>query len=94
MTNPASATTNQTGVSIYDPLPAGVSYVAGSSQVTGWRATTQTDNVLDNFSLQAYNNNNGSVNWASSWVESDATQNATAGNVQIVGGAVTARIRK
>ena len=87
MTNPASATTNLTGISIYDPLPAGVSYVAGSSQVTGWLTTTQTDNVRDNFDSQAYNLNDGTVNWFGSWVETDPTggsQRATAGNVQIL----------
>ncbi|MCL5023989.1 MAG: C25 family cysteine peptidase [Nitrospirae bacterium] len=83
VTNPASSTVPLTGVAIYDPLPAGVSYVAGSSQVTGTRATTQTDNVRDTFGSQAYSNNDGSANWAGDWIESDGTQSATGGNVQI-----------
>ena len=67
-TNPASSTAPLTGISIYDSLPAGVSYVAGSSQVTGTRTVTATDNVRDNFGTQAYNHNDGSVDWASNWI--------------------------
>ena len=84
VTNPSAARLN--GVSVYDPLPDGLSYMAGSSRVTGTWTTARTDNVHDDFGSQAYYNNNGSVNWASDWTESDAAQSPTAGNVQITGG--------
>ena len=87
VTNPASATSNQTDISIYDPLPAGVSYVAGSSRVTGYQSVTLTDNVHDSFSSAVYNSNTGgTVNWAGVWVESDASQSASAGSVRIIDG--------
>lgn len=86
-TNPASATSSQTGISVYDPLPAGVTYVSGSSQVTGTRSVLQTDNVHDRFSTAVYNSNaGGTANWASVWIESDSVQNASAGSVLIFGG--------
>lgn len=84
VSNPASSTIPLTNVATYDPLPAGISYVANSAQVT--LPNQSTNNVLDNFTTRAYTNNNGSVNWAGSWVESDSTQSATAGNVQITTG--------
>jgi uncharacterized repeat protein (TIGR01451 family) len=85
VTNPSASTL--TGLAIYDPLPPGISYVAGSSQATGTRSYVQSDNVRDNFGSAVYNNNaDGSVNWAGVWVESDAVQNASAGNVLITGG--------
>ncbi len=45
VTNPATATTTLTGVTLYDPLPAGVSYVPASGSVTCERAR----NVRDQF---------------------------------------------
>jgi len=68
VTNPASATSNQTGIAIYDPLPDGVSYIAASGSVT----CEQQRNVRDEFSAAAYTNNNGSVNWAGAWAETDS----------------------
>ena len=63
MTNPSSAAI--TGVSVYDPLPSGVNYVAGTSQVTGSRY----DYFLDNFNAQLYSNQNGTLNWGTNWIE-------------------------
>ena len=61
--------------------------MAGSSQITAWQTTAQTDNVYDSFASAVYNSNaGGTVNWVGNWVESDATQNAAAGNVLITGG--------
>ena len=67
VTNPASATSNQTGIAIYDPLPEGVSYVAASGSVT----CDLQQNVRDQFGAIAYTNNNGSVNWSTNWTETD-----------------------
>jgi uncharacterized repeat protein (TIGR01451 family) len=68
VTNPAGTTTTLTGVTVYDPLPAGVSYVPGSGSVTCQRSR----NVRDEFAAVAYTGNNGSDNWATNWVETDA----------------------
>lgn len=69
-------------VTLYDVLPDGVTYVTGTAQATGPRVV----NVRDEFGTAAYSNNNGSVNWYLDWVESDAAQSPTAGNVRIVTG--------
>ncbi|HQK88200.1 MAG TPA: SdrD B-like domain-containing protein, partial [Acidobacteriota bacterium] len=44
-------------------------------------------NNRDEFGTAAYTNNNGSVNWASNWTETDATGGgATGGEIRITGG--------
>ena len=44
-------------------------------------------NNRDEFSARAYTNNNGSVNWASNWTETDATGGgATGGEIQVTTG--------
>jgi hypothetical protein len=43
-------------------------------------------NMLDNFGTAAYNNNNGSVNWATNWVETNDDGSATTGRITISGG--------
>ena len=86
VTNPATATTTQTGISIYDPLPNGAGYVASSGSVTCERAS----NVRDEFANQAYTNNDGSLNWAGNWTEADiygsGATGATGGFLWITGG--------
>ena len=57
VTNPATATTTLTGVSLYDPVPAGVSYVAASGSVTCELAS----NVRDQFDNPVYTGNNGTT---------------------------------
>ncbi|MCG2787119.1 MAG: carboxypeptidase regulatory-like domain-containing protein [Anaerolineae bacterium] len=58
---------NQTGVSITDVLPRGTTYVPQSTMIVPQNSYT----VRDEFSTQLYNNNNGSSNWATNWVEND-----------------------
>lgn len=93
--NPASAAANLTGVSIYDPLPAGTSYVAGSGSVTCNRPSV---NVRDEFASAAYNLNgpNNTANWSGDWTETDiqgTTAGATAGFVWITGGVLQFRFQ-
>ncbi|GAB4488888.1 MAG: hypothetical protein OHK006_19870 [Thermodesulfovibrionales bacterium] len=76
VTNPSASTI--TGVSIYDALPAGLSYV-GPLQVS--RST-----VIDKFDAVSYANDNGTANWLVSWVETVETTNPAAGDIQIVNG--------
>lgn len=85
VTNPSATTF--TGVSIYDPIPNGVSYVAGSGSLLN---CTRSLNVRDEFTTQAYTNNNGTANWAGAWAETDSygggATGATGGFVWITGG--------
>ncbi|WP_338120474.1 type I secretion C-terminal target domain-containing protein [Aeromonas rivipollensis] len=46
--------------------------------------TTNSYNVRDEFSATAYNNNDGSTNWANNWTENGEATNATAGDIRIV----------
>ncbi len=87
VTNPVAATTNLTGVSIYDPLPAGISYVGGSGSVT----CDLPQNVRDEFGTAAYTNNgpNNTANWSTNWTETDSgpgAAGATGGFLWITAG--------
>ena len=79
VTNPVGATDSITGIAIYDPISDGVSYVADSSQIAA-----PTSNVADLFNIQAYNNNDGSANWATNWIEESDDGTATGGEIQIL----------
>ena len=67
VTNPAGSGTTLTGVSLLDPIPSGVGYVAGSGSVTCELAAPS--NVRDEFASAAYNLNgpNNTANWAGNW---------------------------
>lgn len=66
-----------TNLSIYDALPIGVTYVAGSGMVT----IPGVSNVRDQFGTVAYTNNNGSQNWASNWTETDSLGGGASGGL-------------
>jgi len=93
VSNPASSTGNLTAVALNDPMPTGVTYVAGSGSVTCELPLPR--NVRDEFSSVAYNNNNGTANWATDWTEADpyetGSTGATGGLVWITGGALQFR---
>ncbi len=80
VTNPPDGSA-QTGVSLYDAIPAGASYVAGTGQVT----CEQTVSVRDEFSTPGSpSGNDGTVNWANNWTEANDGANSVAnGAVQI-----------
>jgi len=79
VTNPVGTTTNLTGVSLNDLLPAGVTSVAGST-------TLSRSSVADAFGANAYTNNNGTRAWATNWTETVEGTNATAGDIQVIAG--------
>ena len=78
VTNPATATEDLTGISIYDAIPTGVSYVAGTSRVQ-----SPTSTVGDRFNTAAYNNQDGTDDWTGNWVEAFDDGSPTSGDIQI-----------
>jgi uncharacterized repeat protein (TIGR01451 family) len=84
VTNPAVSVATYSGVAVYDALPAGVAYVAGSGQVTA----PALEHVLDEFSTQSYSNNDGNINWNAAWTEIDngAVDGPAAGGIQVSSG--------
>ena len=86
VTNPAGSGTTLTGVTLFDAMPIGVTYVPNSGLLTG---CTQTLNVRDEFFSAAYNNNGpgATADWATDWTETDSLGGgATNGLVQVTGG--------
>lgn len=82
VSNPGTAAL--TGVSIFDTLPRGVTYVPGSGVVN----CPATRTFLDTFGAVSYSNSNGSADWsANPWVETDAPGGgAASGQVSVTGG--------
>ena len=79
------------GVSVTDILPAGTAYVAGSTQVNAPGASSN-ETVRDEFNSVSFNNNNGSVAWATNWIEIDGDGAGPAtGNARITGGELSDR---
>ena len=70
-----------TALQVADTLPAGVTYVPGSSKISGARTMVQ---YLDRFDNQLYNNTNGTTNWAATpWVETLDGGSPTGGDIEI-----------
>ncbi|MBK5256351.1 MAG: DUF11 domain-containing protein [Vicinamibacteria bacterium] len=90
VTNPPTATTTLTGVTVFDPLPPGVTYGPGVGSVT---CEVLGGNVLDQFNSNgSYSGNNGSVNWKMDWAETDPVPGGGgAGFVLVTGNALQLR---
>ena len=72
----------QTGIAITDALPAGTTYVAQSTVVSGYTNLT----YLDQFETTAFNNSDGTASWTgASWVETNDDGIAGTGVIQING---------
>jgi len=73
-------------VTLSDVLPAGITYVPNSTSIYIPSANV-IETVIDHFNLvpQSYSLNNGSVLWASNWIEADDDNSPTAGRIQISG---------
>ena len=69
-------------MSVYDAVPAGTTYVAGS----GHGDLRAAQNVRDEFSAVAYTNNNGTASWAGGWTETDALGGGAASGLALVTG--------
>ena len=80
--NNTTASTTWTGVAVTDTLPTGLTYVAGSSQVTTSITNRTYQDLFDNI---AYNGTDGTLNWASTpWTELNDDGVVTTGNVRVV----------
>ncbi len=84
----------QTGITVTDALPAGVTYVPGSTVVvyptdfvtnfsTNVTTNAFSETVSDHFNRISYANNDGSENWANDWTETGDNANPTSGSVLV-----------
>ncbi len=85
----------QTNLVITDPLPAGTTYVSGSTQVI---APSLNGTVGDAFSAIAFDGNQDSngvavPNWSGDWNEIGEADGAAAGNVQVLTDLADTRLR-
>jgi uncharacterized repeat protein (TIGR01451 family) len=79
ITNPSTTTGNITGISIYDPMPEGISYVSGTSQIS------IPVSFRDELTAQTYDGTNGSIDWGTSpWSEINDDTDPTGGRVRVV----------
>lgn len=79
--NPVTSNVNLTGVTLLDPMPVGVTYVAASGSVTCELAPGVADNFATNGS---YAGNDGPTNWNAAWTETNDNANAATGTIQVV----------
>ena len=63
-------------------IQTGTSLLVGDS----WNHLLLTYTVADNFSVAAYNNNDGTNNWSGNWTENDDGTGATGGSILVTGG--------
>ncbi len=84
-----TGTVTQAGVSVYDEIPAGLTYVSNSSTYAFYELSTNT--CRDEFSAVAYTNQDGTHNWSGDWVEEDPA--GTAGPVGDYVGVDAGRMR-
>jgi uncharacterized repeat protein (TIGR01451 family) len=76
ITNPAGSGSALTGVTLFDALPAGVSMVAGTTRLS-------RSSVADSFNAVANNNQQGTRNWSTNWVENNDNANVATGRILI-----------
>ena len=77
-----STDVTQTNVTIDDAVPAGTTYVPGSSSIT--RPAAINDTLADDFSADnSWNQNDGSINFPVEWIEIGNNTDPTNGSVRI-----------
>jgi uncharacterized repeat protein (TIGR01451 family) len=75
---------NETNVQMSDPLPAGTSYVAASSELT-FNVSTDVLSFVDTLPTVTYSNQSeGPDTWASSWTEVGENDGTGAGQIRVV----------
>ncbi len=81
VSNTSTAGETLTGLTVNDLVPAGTTYVPNSATITGARTYFQ---YRDEFNLEAYDNNNGTTNWTSNWIETgDGNGSPTGGDIEV-----------
>ena len=85
LVNPAGATRNTQFTTGNTTSPTG----AENAWLSLFDSTGDT--VRDNFGTAAFTNNNGTVNWAANWTETNDDASAAAGVIQIIGGELRIR---
>ena len=75
-----SSALTQTGITVTDPLPSGTTYIAESTTATG-PGTAET--FRDEFNAVSYANNDGTLNWATNWLEMNDGGGVTGGDVRV-----------
>lgn len=73
----------QGGVTVSDYLPAGLTYIEDSVQVTSRRPVTGSY-LRELFTTAAYTNQHGAIPWSSDWMETNDDNNPAAGFIRIV----------
>ncbi|HEV7437634.1 MAG TPA: peroxidase family protein [Pseudorhizobium sp.] len=77
-------------VEILDFTDQDITLAAPTLDLTGDSTATTTVTVAqafrDDFTSSAYNNNNGTSNWAGSWTEGNDTGGAATGDIRVAGG--------
>lgn len=71
----------QTGISLQDLLPVGVTYVPGSASL--WRPFAHTNTAEDYFETKTYTNSNGTVDWLGPWTEIGDNSDSESGNISV-----------
>ncbi|MFW2336578.1 MAG: hypothetical protein ACN4IE_22510, partial [Ilumatobacter sp.] len=69
-----------TDFALADVLPTGVTYSAGTAQISGARTLRQYRDEFDNI---AYNNTDGSTAWTATWDETNDDDDPTGGNIEV-----------
>lgn len=74
-------------VTLNDPLPAGLTYVPGTTAVSVPTANV-SESVADNFNSVSYARNNGMSWWKNEWVEIGETTDPTQGQITVTNNAL------
>lgn len=78
--NGAAQTTNFVTGSLTAPVGS------DNTWLTFFDSSSSFDDVRDNFGTAAYNNNDGTLNWTTSWAETNDNNSAGSGKILITGG--------
>lgn len=85
----------QTNLVITDPLPAGTTYVPGSTQVIAPSLNGAVGDAFDAIAFDGNQDSNGAAvpNWVGDWNEIGEADGAGAGNVQVLADLANTRLR-
>lgn len=73
---------SHTNITIDETISSGASYIPESTSVTVSSQAVAT--FRDEFNVRSYNNNNGTANWATNWLEINESDGPTGGDLQVL----------